>query len=303
MPIALAVHGGAGLIRRDSLTPERKRACVSALDRALDAGMAVLNAGGSALDAVELAVVCLEESPLFNAGLGAVLTGNETVEHDAAIMCGHRRAAGGVAATTCIRNPIRAARHVLEHTRHVLLVGPGAEAVAAEAGLEAVDPTWFVLPERVAQVRRAVADDRFGMDHDSQDDDVYGTVGAVACDASGHLAAATSTGGMVNQTAGRVGDSPIIGAGTWAWDPTCAVSATGHGELFMVRHVAARISDWMDIGGLSMEAAAQRVLDELPPEAGGVIAVDRHGHVTLPFTSAGMFRGAEDRTGRRIAIW
>ena len=303
MPYALAIHGGAGLIRRDALTPEREAACSVVLHAALDAGEAILAAGGPSLEAVQAAVLVLEDSPLFNAGRGAVLTGAETVEHDAAVMCGRRRAAGAVTGSTRIRNPILAARHVLEHTRHVLLCGPGADTLASEAGLAMVEPSWFVTPERVEQVRRAVREDRFGLDHDSGADDAYGTVGAVACDSAGHLAAATSTGGMVNQRPGRVGDTPIIGAGTWAWDATCAVSGTGHGELFVHRHVGARISDWMDIGGLDLTTACDRVIAELPAEAGGVIAVDRHGNIAMPFSSAGMFRGAVSASGRTVAIW
>jgi beta-aspartyl-peptidase (threonine type) len=303
MPTALAIHGGAGLIRAEALSDERERACVQALHAALDAGQRVLDGGGGALDAVVAAVVVLEDSPLFNAGRGAVLTSAERVEHDAAVMCGHRRRGGAVAASTVARHPVRLARHVLEHTRHVLIVGRGADSLAVEAGLETVDPAWFVLPERLEQVRRAIAEDRYGLDHDSASEDVYGTVGAVACDAHGHLAAATSTGGMVNQRPGRVGDSPILGAGTWAWDATAAISGTGHGELFMEHHLAARVSDWMDIGGLELVDAAARALAELPAEAGGLIAVDARGRVTMPFTSAGMFRGAIEGGQRRVAIW
>lgn len=303
MGIALAIHGGAGLIHRDSLSPERERRCVEALGAALDAGGQLLRRGASALDAVVAAVVLLEDSPLFNAGRGAVLTGEERVELDAAVMCGRRRRGGAVAGTSTVRNPVRAARVVLEHGRHVLMVGAGAEALAEQAGLEPVDCAWFVVPERVSQLRRARAEARYGLDHGGEAQDVYGTVGAVACDADGHLAAATSTGGMVNQLPGRVGDSPILGAGTWAWDATAAISGTGHGERFLQHHVAARMSDWMDIGGLALGPAAERVLAELPPASGGLVAVDRQGRVVMPFTTAGMFRGAMHGGRREIAIW
>jgi beta-aspartyl-peptidase (threonine type) len=290
---AIAVHGGAGLIRRDSLSPEREARCREGLLAAVEAGRRVLAAGGAALDAVEAAVVTLEDDPLFNAGRGAVLAAGGAVELDAAVMEGASRRAGAAGMITRAKNPVRLARAVMERTPHVLLVGPGADALVDEAGLEAADVSWFITDERRAQWASVAGAGVFQLDHGGARKDVYGTVGAVACDQAGHVAAATSTGGMVNKRRGRLGDSPIIGAGTYAWDATCAVSGTGHGEPFIRLGVAARVSAWMELGGLSLaDAAAKVVHEELPAldGQGGLIAVDRHGRVVLPFNTGGMFR-------------
>ncbi len=301
---ALAIHGGAGLIRRASLSSERHGACVAALHVALDAGAQVLTRGGSALDAAQSAVVVLEDSPLFNAGRGSVLNAAGTIEMEAAVMCGARRRAGAVSGLTCIRHPVLAARRILEDTPHAFLSGPAADAFAIDAGLEAADRSWFVIPERQAQLDAALAAGSYGLDHGGDADDVYGTVGAVACDTEGHVAAATSTGGMVAKAPGRVGDTPVIGAGTWACDATAAISGTGHGEHFIQHAVAARISSWMEIGGLSVTEAADRVVrDELPSAAGGVIAIDRQGHIAMPFTTGGMFRGSWRPSGPDVRVW
>ncbi len=299
--IALAIHGGAGLIRRQSLSAERERACRSALEVSLQAGLAVLQRHGSSLDAVEEAVRALENSPLFNAAVGAVLTREAQVELDAAIMDGRDGRAGAITAATRTRNPISTARHILEHSPHLLIAGPGADTYAKEQGLELVENQTFITEERLAQLKRGGT---VRLDHDAEQD-VYGTVGAVACDASGNIAAATSTGGMVGQHPGRVGDTPILGAGTFAANATAAISATGHGEQFMGAMACARIVHRMEFQGLSLEDAAQRVLlEDLPPESGGLIAVDARGHITMPFTTAGMFRAAVYPDGRQeIAIW
>jgi beta-aspartyl-peptidase (threonine type) len=298
--IALALHGGAGLIKKQSLSPQREQACRIALQDALDGGLEKLHAGGCALDAVQETVHRLEDSPLFNAALGAVLTRDGRVELDAAIMDGRDGAAGAIAAATRIRHPIQAARCVLDHSPHLLIAGPGADTFALEHGLTLVDNHTFITDARRQQLERGTG---LRLDHD--DEDVYGTVGAVACDASGNVAAATSTGGMVGQHPGRIGDTPILGAGTFASNATAAISATGQGEAFMHALAAARVAHRMEFQGLSLEAATLRVLQEdLPPASGGFIAVDSTGHVVMPFTTAGMFRAAAYRDGRQeIAIW
>lgn len=309
MPIALAVHGGAGLIRRDALSPQREQDCRTALAWATEAGHAVLEAGGTALDAVVAAVCVLEDAPVFNAGRGAVLGRGGRVELDAAVMDGRDRSAGAITAATTPRNPVRAALAVRDHTPHVLLAGPGADAFIAERGLDMEAADYFRTPQRIAQYEAMAGTDAYGLDHGGGPDepDVYGTVGAVACDAQGHVAAATSTGGMVNKRPGRVGDTPVIGAGTYAWDATLAVSGTGHGEPFLRLAVAARISARMELQGLDLEEATRRVVHEDLPTLGGmggVIAVDRHGHVQLPFNTAGMFRGWRQGDGPvEVAIW
>lgn len=302
----IAVHGGAGLIRRDGLSAEREALCHAGLAAALRAGSAVLAEGGSSLDAAIAAVVVLEDDPVFNAGRGAVLTAEGAVELDAAVMDGRDRRAGAIAGARTPRNPVTLARAVMDHTPHVMLVGDGADRLAAELGLPQAGAEWFVTDERRRQLERAKAGP-FGLEAGGAKKDVYGTVGAVALDRHGHVAAATSTGGMVNKRPGRVGDSPILGAGTWATDAACAVSGTGHGEPFVRLGVGARVASWMEMAGLGLAEAADRVVHrELPPMdgAGGLIAVDRHGNVALPFNTAGMFRGSQREGGAPVtAIW
>ncbi len=309
MALALAVHGGAGLIRRASLSAEREAACRTALAEAVLAGFTVLEAGGGALDAAVAAVCVLEDAPVFNAGRGAVLGQGGRVELDAAVMDGRDRRGGAITAATTPRNPILAAREVLLRTPHVLLAGAGADAFVAEAGLASEAPDYFVTPERRAQYEAVAGTSAYGLDHGGgpKDKDVYGTVGAVACDGSGHVAAATSTGGMVNKRPGRVGDTPILGAGTFAWDRTAAVSGTGHGEPFIRLGVGARISARMELLGETLAQAAERVVHTDLVEvdgAGGVIAVDRFGNVALPFNTAGMFRAFKAGDGGVVVkIW
>jgi beta-aspartyl-peptidase (threonine type) len=299
MSWTLAIHGGAGLIRRDSLTPEEVERAETGLDVALDAGAHVLRSGGSALDAVTEAIVALEEWPHFNAGRGAVLAEHGGVELDAALMDGERRL-GAVTGARTTRNPIRLAREVLDDGLHVMLAGPGTDAWARARGLEQVDPAWFVTPARRAQLARVQQTGDVVLDHD-----VTGTVGAVARDARGRLAAGNSTGGMANKRAGRVGDSPIAGAGTYAWNPTCAVAATGHGEPFIRAVAAYRISALVELGGLSLTEAAERVLDDVVDlgGTGGLVAVGPKGDPIAPFNSGGMYRGFTNPRGKRIAIW
>jgi beta-aspartyl-peptidase (threonine type) len=309
----LAIHGGAGLTYKGSLSAERETACEASLRRVLALGAEILQAGGSALDAVEAAVVALEDDPLFNAGRGAVLANDGTVELDAAIMDGISRRAGAVAGAKTVRNPIRLARAVMEGTPHVMLVGEGADRYAVERGLPTEPLSYFVVPERLEQLERARTAHRFSLAADpsdgqpQKDRDVYGTVGAVACDQHGHLAVATSTGGMTNKRPGRVGDSPIVGAGTYAWDATVAVSGTGHGEPFVRLGVAHRVSALVELLGLDVAAAAERVIHQDLLELGGrggLIAVDRQGGFAMPFNTAGMFRGVvRQGTSPEVAIW
>lgn len=309
MHYVLVVHGGAGLIRRASLTPSREAACRAGLEAALARGERVLAVGGSALDAVEAAVVVLEDDPMFNAARGAVLTAEAGAELDAAIMDGRTRRAGAIAGARTPRNPIRLARAVMEHTPHVMLAGAGADAFAVERGLPTELQDYFRTPERLAQLEAALLRSRTPEAEVPEPiaPDVYGTVGAVACDREGHVAAATSTGGTTNKRPGRVGDSPIIGAGTFAWDRTCAVSGTGHGEPFVRLGVASRVSAWMELGGLTLAEAADRVVHGEVLELdgrGGLIAVDATGRIAMPFNTGGMFRGSlRQGEGPVVAIW
>jgi beta-aspartyl-peptidase (threonine type) len=289
----LAVHGGAGTILRRNMTPEREAAYHAGLRRALEAGRIILVEGGTALDAVTAAVMALEDEPLFNAGRGAVYTSAGKQEMDAAIMDGRERAAGAVAGICGPRNPILAARAVMEHSSHVLLIGEGAMNLCREQGLAMEDPSYFHTAQRWEALQQTLAQRQSGAD-DQDESRKHGTVGAVARDRNGHLAAATSTGGMTAKSPGRVGDSPVIGAGTWADDETCAVSATGHGEIFIRYAASHEIASRLRYAGQSLEEAARAVVsDVLAPAggSGGVIAVDRTGAVSLPFNCSGMYRG------------
>lgn len=294
----IAIHGGAGAISRSQLSAEKERQYIRALSDIVEAGQAILEADGSALDAVTEAVRLLEENPLFNAGIGAVFTHAGTHELDACVMDGNSLDAGAVAGVSHIRNPIIAARKVLAHSPHVLLIGEGAEAFARQQGLEPVSPEFFSTPERREQLERARANQQTVLDHSGGEpldpDSKFGTVGAVALDKFGNLAAATSTGGMTNKQPGRVGDSPLIGAGCYANNANVAVSCTGTGEVFMRTLAAYDIAALMEYGGLSLQQATERVVMEKLPAlegVGGVIAIDSQGNVALPFNSEGMYRG------------
>lgn len=302
----LAIHGGAGTIRADALTPQKARACRAGLAAALRAGGAVLADGGTALDAVVAAVMALEDDPLFNAGRGAVFTDAGTQEMDAAIMDGRNRAAGAVTGIFGPRNPVQAARLVMERTPHVMLTGAGALALCRAHGLPFAGAEWFHTEARwqALETMRARRAEGLG---DGQDAALrHGTVGAVARDRHGNLAAATSTGGMTGKAPGRVGDSPVIGAGTWACNATCAVSGTGHGEVFIRYAAAHEIDARMRWGGQTLAEAAEAVVHELlaPNDgSGGLIAVDAAGHAVLPFNSEGMYRGLLTEDGvARVAI-
>ena len=304
---ALAIHGGAGIIKRQSLSAARQQECTAVLEDSIRAGQSVLTDGGAAMDAVIAAVVVMEQSPLFNAGRGAVLTSAGSVEFDASVMCGATRAAGAIACARTPCSPIQAARAVMDTDRHVLLVGQGADDFIARSGLETASADTFITEERRKQLSRMIQRERYALDHDPDEEDTYGTVGAVALDMAGNLAAATSTGGMVNQWPGRVGDSAVIGAGTWADNQTCAVSGTGHGEMFIRGHVAGRIADLMELSGLSLARASEQVIHEEVVGLGGrggAVCVDRTGMVAMPFSTGGMFRGAVgSQQGMTVSIW
>ena len=300
---SIAIHGGAGAVPRHTLSAERERQYRDGLAAALDLGYATLEKGGSSLDAVTAAVRALEDDPSFNAGRGAALTCEGTAELDAAIMEGRRQRAGAVAAVRHVRNPIELARRVMEKSRHVLLVGAGAEEFALEEGLALVPNAFFRTEERRAQLES----ERGGRPVSDLFPASQGTVGAVALDAAGDLAAATSTGGMTNQRQGRVGDSPIIGAGTYAKNGVCAVSATGHGEYFIRAVAAHHISTAVEYRGLTLLEAVRELLHGRLRElggSGGVIAIDRSGRIVTEFSTEGMFRGARDADGlRQIDIY
>lgn len=286
---SLAIHGGAGVLERATMTPEREGQTRAALTRALEAGGAILRRGGSALDAVEAAVRVLEDDPNFNAGKGSVYTFEGHHELDAAIMDGRTRAAGAVAGLTRTRNPVSAARAVIKHSPHVLLSGEGANRFAIEQGVEQVEPGYFRTEERWQQLQTLKSQGAAAFDAEVK----YGTVGAVARDANGHLAAATSTGGLTGKRWGRIGDSPLIGAGTYADDRGCAVSATGSGEFFIRAAVAHEICARMRLGRETGAAAAKAVMDEVKAlgGSGGVIVMTPAGDGLWSFNTPGMYRG------------
>ena len=294
---ALVIHGGAGVIERDQLSAAEEQAIRADLEAALEAGNVVLAAGGSALDAAQAAVVALEESPRFNAGKGSVYNAEGRHELDASVMEGHTRRAGAVAGVETIRNPVKLARAVMEHSPHVMMISAGAERFAdTQPQIERVANDWFDTETRRAQLDQEQARERAeDVDADAENlrGKYFGTVGAVALDTHGDLAAATSTGGMTNKRYGRVGDSPVIGAGTWA-DERCAVSGTGWGEFFLRNVVAHDIAARIAYGGATLAAAADAVILQRVPELGGdggAIAVDRNGNIAMPFSTVGMYRG------------
>jgi L-asparaginase / beta-aspartyl-peptidase len=289
---ALALHGGAGTIARS--TTDAEAPYHAGLRAALAAGQAVLDADGTAIEAVVAAVVALEDCPLFNAGHGAVFTADETHELDAALMDGHTRAAGALAGVTTLRNPILGALEVLRDGRCVLMGGHAADAWCTARGVAAVEPGYFSTAHRRAQLHAARARDREGavLDHTGASSKM-GTVGAVALDRHGHLAAATSTGGMTNKRPGRIGDTPLVGAGVWAADGHCAVSTTGTGEHFIRGCIAHDVHARMAYGQQALpDAAAAAIAQTLAPIGGngGLVAVDAQGRIAMPFNSAGMYR-------------
>jgi beta-aspartyl-peptidase (threonine type) len=326
--VTLVIHGGAGTILKSQMSAEQEKNYTDALNAALDLGYAILDKGGSALDAVEAAVRSMEDNPLFNAGKGAVFTNEGKNELDASIMDGKTLAAGSVAGVTIIRNPITAARAVMEKSPHVMMAGRGAEKFASEQGLDIVDPSYFHTDSRWKGLERARGTDslnKLKKDSNRKNDKAFsdffqsptgewmgkfGTVGAVALDKNGNLAAATSTGGMTNKKFGRIGDAPIIGAGTYANNETVAISGTGWGEYFIRLVMAKSISDMMEYGSISLESAAnEMVMKRLPALGGdgGLIAVDKNGNISMPFCTEGMYRGfirkTENGVEREVRIY
>lgn len=315
---AIAIHGGAGTIRRENMSAEKEAAYRKMLTKVLKHGEKLLKKGKSSLDVVESCIRLMEDSPLFNAGRGAVFTNEGKNEHDASIMNGADLDAGAVAGTTTLRHPISAARAVMEKSVHVMLSGPGAETFARDQGLETVDPSWFRVDRRVKQLERAKEKEMNKEGHrpqrndglgllDEYNDYKFGTVGVAVLDQNGNLAAGTSTGGMTNKRWGRIGDSPVIGAGTYADNATCAVSCTGHGEFFIRYAVAHDISALMAYKGMSLQAAMDEVIQKKLVKAGGsggVIGVDAQGNIGMSFNSKGMYRGSLKAGGQaKVAIF
>jgi beta-aspartyl-peptidase (threonine type) len=314
--ITLVIHGGAGTITQANMTLEQEKAYRSVLNSALQTGYSILKNGGTSLKAVEAAIMVMEDSPLFNAGKGAVFTNEGKNELDASVMDGYNLKAGAIAGVTTIKNPIRGAISVMNNSPHVMMTGKGADEFAKQQGLEIVDPSYFYTEARYKALLKAKESERIELDHTEKPEKKvksspktgfnhvndliftegkkFGTVGCVALDKFGNLAAGTSTGGMTNKRYGRVGDAPIIGAGTYANNATCAVSATGHGEYFIRSVVAYDISALMEYRGLSLQNAADEVVMKklvTMGGEGGVIALDRNGNIAMPFNSEGMYRG------------
>ena len=287
---ALVIHGGAGTILKKNMTAEKERDYKQKLEESLQAGYKVLSDGGSAMDAVEAAIHIMEDSPLFNAGKGAVFTNAGTNELDAALMNGENLKAGAVAGLKTVKNPISAARKVMEETWHVLLAGEGADKFAAEQKLEIVDPKYFFTERRWNALQKMKSDEQ----------EKYGTVGCVALDKFGNIAAGTSTGGMSNKRWGRIGDVPIIGAGTYANNKTCAVSATGTGEYFIRSAVAHDISAMMEYKGFSLDKASKTAIKKMGKlgGSGGVVCIDAKGNIAMPFNPKGMYRGYIKSNGK-----
>jgi beta-aspartyl-peptidase (threonine type) len=321
--ITIVIHGGAGTISRENMTIEQEKAYKLGLQTALELGYAVLQEGGSSIDAVKAAIVSMENNPLFNAGKGAVFTNDGKNELDASIMDGKTRKAGAVAGVTNVKNPILAAEAVMNKSSHVMMAGTGAEKFAKNQGLDIVDPSYFYTEKRYQGLIKAKEQERIQLDHSEDpkprikkspktgyqpnhdliftEGHKFGTVGCVALDRLGNLAAGTSTGGMTNKRYGRVGDAPIIGAGTYADNETCAISATGHGEFFIRNVVAYDISALMKYKGLGVQEAAQEVvMRKLAQQGGdgGVIALDRNGLISMPFNTSGMYRAYKNGSGK-----
>jgi len=303
---SIAIHGGAGTILKEDMTPDLEKAYVKALDEALQAGYAVLEEGGSAVKAVKAAIVLLEDNVLFNAGRGSVFTKKGVQEMDAAIMDGSDLSAGSVAGVRNVRNPIELAEEVMVNSNHVFLSGKGANDFAIKQGVKLEPDEYFFSQFRYDQWKIMRDSDNYSLDHTHQDleelmkDKKFGTVGAVACDSSGNIAAATSTGGMTNKKYGRIGDSPIIGAGTYANNNTCAISCTGHGEPFICAVAAYDVSSLMEYKGLSLEEAMNEVVNVKlvgMQGEGGMIGVDAKGNAAMIFNSAGMYRAMKNSKG------
>ena len=308
---SIVIHGGAGTILKKNMTPEKEAAYKAKLEEAIRTGYEVLKSGGTSLDAVTKTINVMEDSPLFNAGKGAVFTNAGTNELDASIMDGKTLNAGASAGTTTVRNPIDLAREIMGNSPHVMLAGIGADTFAKEQGLEIVDPEYFHTERRVKSLQKTKEIEKIELDHDDKTafydadikDSKFGTVGCAALDKHGNLAAGTSTGGMTNKRWGRIGDSPIIGAGTYANNNTCAVSGTGWGEYFIRAMVAYDISALMEYKGLSLQEASQEVIQNKLTKlggTGGIVAVDKNGNFAMEFNTAGMFRATMNDKGELV---
>ena len=306
-PFSLAIHGGAGTLVKGQMTLEKETAYKEVLELAIDQGYALLKHGASAVDAVAKAVVTLEDSPLFNAGKGSVFTANGTHEMDASIMNGKSLDAGAVSLIHGIKNPIALARDVMEKSDHIFLAGKGAMRFAKSLKYTLEEPAYFYDDFRHKQWQEIKDTDSFQLDHSTKKESKFGTVGAVACDQQGNLAAATSTGGMTNKRFGRIGDSPIIGVGNYANNKTCAVSCTGSGEFFIKGVVAYDVSCLMEYRGMSLSDAASEVIQKRLLDIGGdggLIAVDGYGNIAMPFNTEGMYRGSQTSLGEKnISIY
>ncbi|MBT8309897.1 MAG: isoaspartyl peptidase/L-asparaginase [Flavobacteriaceae bacterium] len=304
---SIVIHGGAGTILKKNMTPEKEAAYKAILEEAIRVGFEILKNGGTSLDAVTKTINVMEDSPLFNAGKGAVFTNAGTNELDASIMDGKTLNAGASAGTTNVKYPIDLARAIMDNSPHVMMAGNGAEKFAEEQGLELVEPSYFYTENRMNSLKRAIESEKIELDHDDKaafydatiKDFKFGTVGCAALDKNGNLAAGTSTGGMTNKRWGRVGDAPIIGSGTYANNATCAVSSTGWGEYFIRAQVAHDISALMEYKGLSLEEAAKTVIGKVGDLGGdgGIVAVDKNGNVAMEFNTAGMYRATMNDKG------
>ncbi len=305
--IAIAIHGGAGTLLKGMMTPEKELAYKTALEIALNAGYDILENGGTALDAVQKAVCCLEDSPLFNAGKGSVFTAVGSHEMDASIMDGKTLKAGAVSLITGIKNPVSLARDVMDKSEHVFMAGEGAMVFANQHGHVLETPDYFYDEFRYRQWQEIKESDTFQLDHAKKKDSKFGTVGAVACDQNGNIAAATSTGGMTNKKYGRVGDSPMIGAGNYANNETCAISCTGSGEYFIRGVVAYDVACLIEHKNLSLEAAASEVIHKRVLRLGGdggLIAINQFGEIAMPFNTEGMYRAKRTSDGdKEISIY
>ncbi|WP_228852772.1 isoaspartyl peptidase/L-asparaginase family protein [Aegicerativicinus sediminis] len=308
---AIVIHGGAGTILKKNMTDEREKAYRETLEEAIRTGYDILKNGGSSLDAVTKTINVMENSPLFNAGKGAVFTHEGKNELDASIMDGKTLNAGASAGTTTVKNPIDLARAVMDNSPHVMLSGEGAEEFASEQGLEIVDPSYFFTQSRFDALQRIIESEKTQLDHNDKHTSLepdlkrfkYGTVGCAALDKNGNLAAGTSTGGMTNKRWGRIGDAPIIGAGTYANNATCAISSTGWGEYFIRSMVAHDISALMEYKGMSLKDAAHTVIHEKVAGLGGdggIVGVDKDGNIAMEFNTEGMYRASMDDQGKLV---
>lgn len=297
---AIIIHGGAGTILKENMSDEKETLYKAALEEAIRTGYEILKNGGSSLDAVQKTINAMEDSPLFNAGKGAVFTNAETNELDASIMDGKTLNAGASAGTKTVKNPINLARAIMEDSPHVMLSGDGAELFAKEQGLELVSPNYFLTERRLNSIKKIKGKEKTAASIETKNhDNKFGTVGCAAFDKNGNLAAGTSTGGMTNKRWGRIGDTPIIGAGTYANNNTCAVSSTGWGEYFIRAMVAYDISALMEYKGLSLEEAAKEALNKVKNLGGdgGIVAVDKNGNMVAEFNTAGMYRATMNDKG------